>query len=111
MISWIKDHLYEVETQFQMGNFLYDAHVKNSNILIEVNGDYWYCNPKVYTSGPINEMQKSHLRRDFAKKNHAKQQGYYLITVWEKDIKETPEKIKDWILNKIQTNIIKNTNE
>jgi hypothetical protein len=56
-------------------------------------------------------MQKSHLRRDFAKKNHAKQQGYYLITVWEKDIKETPEKIKDWILNKIQTNIIKNTNE
>jgi hypothetical protein len=40
VISWIKDHLYEVETQFQMGNFLYDAHVKNSNILIEVNGDY-----------------------------------------------------------------------
>ena len=106
VISWIKNEGYDISTQYPLGNFLYDCHVKNTNILIEVNGDYWHCNPKVYTTGAINEMQKSHIRRDFAKKGFASKQGYYLITVWEKDINENSEKTKSWVLGKIKTNIV-----
>ena len=60
-----------VDTQFPLGNFFFDARIQNTNVLIEVNGDYWHCNPKVYVNGPINEMQKAHIRRDFAKKAYA----------------------------------------
>lgn len=78
---------------------------------LEVNGDYWHCNPKVYKKGAINEMQKSHIRRDFAKKGFAAKQGYYLVTIWEKDIKEKSEKIKEWLLSKIKFNIVEKKHE
>lgn len=106
VISWIRDANYEIDTQYQLHKFLYDAHVKNTNILIEVNGDYWHCNPKVYVNGPINDLQKSHMRRDFAKKGFAIKAGYYLITLWEKNIKENPEKTRDWLLGKIKQNLV-----
>ena len=106
VISWIKNEKYNVSTQFPLGNFLFDGHIHNTNILIEVHGDYWHCNPKVYKNGPINEMQKANIRRDFAKKAHAKNQGYYLVTIWEKDINDDLERIKNWIINKIQLNLI-----
>lgn len=111
VLSWIQEEKFEIETQFHIGNFLYDCHIKNSNILVEVNGDYWHCNPNVYRDGPINDMQKSHIRRDFAKKDFAKRQGYYLITVWEKRIKENPEDTKQWVLGKIRSNMMEVSND
>jgi very-short-patch-repair endonuclease len=111
VLSWIKEENYQIETQFHLGNFLFDGHIKNSNILIEVNGDYWHCNPKVYKSGPINQMQKSHIKRDFAKKAFAAKQGYYLVTLWEKDIKENLQKTKEWLLNKIKSNLVEIKND
>lgn len=111
VISWIKEQNYKVETQFHIGNFFYDGHIKNSNILIEVNGDYWHCNPQVYKNGPINQMQKSHIRRDFAKKGYAAKQGYYLVTIWEKSVKDSPAKTKEWLLDKIKSNIVETKND
>jgi very-short-patch-repair endonuclease len=111
VISWVTEENFKIETQFKIGNFLFDGHVKNSNILIEVNGDYWHCNPKVYQNGPINEMQKTHIKRDFAKKHFAAKEGYYLVTVWEKDIKDNPQKTKDWVLSKIKSNIVEIKND
>jgi very-short-patch-repair endonuclease len=105
VINWIKDAGFEVDTQYALGNFLYDGHIKNTNILIEVNGDYWHCNPKIYKNGPINNMQKSHIKRDFAKKAFSSREGYYQITLWENDIKKTPNEIKDWMLKKINDNM------
>lgn len=78
---------YDIESQFGLGNFVFDFKIRNQKILIEVNGDYWHCNPKVYPH-PINNWQKFALRRDFAKKAYAKQNGYSLYRIWEKDIKE-----------------------
>jgi very-short-patch-repair endonuclease len=96
------NHGYTVTTQFQLGKFLFDAHVIETNILIEVNGDYWHCNPKVYKNGAINEMQKSHQRRDFAKKAFAAKMGYYLITIWELDINQRKIEIVEWLLKKVK---------
>lgn len=104
VIQWLKDSGHNVTTQFQLGNFLFDAHVNNTNILVEHHGDYWHCNPRVYINGAINEMQKAHQRRDFAKKAYAKKMGYYLITVWEIDVKQRPEETREWILGKIKKN-------
>lgn len=102
VIDWIKNAGYKINTQFQLGNFLFDAHIVNTDILIEINGDYWHCNPKVYKNGPINEMQKAHMRRDFAKKACALQHGFKLITVWEFDIRNSKNNIHEWILKKVK---------
>lgn len=102
VLSWLEDAGYELNEQYSVGNFYFDAHVKNTCILIEINGDYWHCNPRVYTNGPINELQKRLMRRDFAKKSCAKERGYKQITVWENDINLDEEKSKMWLLKKVK---------
>jgi len=51
------------------------------------------------------------MRRDFAKKSYAARQGYYLVTVWEKNVKDDPEKTKEWLLIKIKSNIVETKND
>jgi G:T-mismatch repair DNA endonuclease (very short patch repair protein) len=100
--EWLNNSGYQLDMQFPLGNFFFDARIQNTNVLIEVNGDYWHCNPKVYVNGPINEMQKAHIRRDFAKKAYASKMGYYLITLWELDLKQKPVEMNQWLLKKVR---------
>lgn len=102
VMSWLRDVGHTIVPQFVNGNFVFDGHIEQTNILIEVHGDYWHCNPKVYKSGAINEMQKLHQRRDFAKKAYATRMGYYLITIWELDIKTRADETKAWLLKKVE---------
>lgn len=102
ILKWLKDEEIQISQQFPLGKFYFDAHVTDTNVLIEVNGDYWHCNPRVYLNGPINEMQKRMMRRDFSKKAFAKSKGYKLITVWENDVRKDPSSSKQWILKKIK---------
>lgn len=108
IINWLIEDGYEVTQQFPLGNFFYDGHIKNTNVLIEVNGDYWHCNPEIYKDGPINDLQKMAIKRDFAKKAHSKKMGYYQITIWESDVYKKPNEIREWILRKIKENAINN---
>lgn len=40
-------------TQYPLKGKLFDFRISNTNILIEVNGDYWHCNPKKYCMDDI----------------------------------------------------------
>jgi len=103
--EWLENQGFEITRQFLVDSFYFDFHVKNTNILIEVHGDYWHCNPSVYVNGPINDWQRKSIRRDFCKRDKAKQLGYHRLVIWEKDIKEsfevimnsTKEKINDYL--------------
>jgi very-short-patch-repair endonuclease len=77
-------------------NMPFDFRILGINLLIEVNGDYYHCNPKVFPK-PINEYQKWAMRRDFAKRNFANAQGYFLLTLWEQDINKNFEEVKEKI--------------
>lgn len=91
----------ELTQQFCVKNFVFDIHVVNTNILVEVHGDYWHCNPKVYPQGPINACQRNMMKRDFCKRDVAKKLGYRRLIVWEQDarlnLKKTLEDLKGWI--------------
>jgi len=81
-------------TQFPISGKIFDFKINNTNILIEVNGDYWHCNPIKYK---INERVKfpgglkkveDIWKKDSDKKNKAEKQGYKVIYIWEDDIKK-----------------------
>lgn len=72
--------------QFVLGAFFFDFHIVNSNVLIEVHGDYWHCNPAVYIDGPVNEMHRRMMRRDFCKRDYARKMGFKRLVVWERDL-------------------------
>lgn len=88
------------DRQFQIKNFRFDA-IVNDKLLIEIHGDYWHCNPKLYPDGPINDVQRGNMRRDFCKRDIATSMGYKRYIIWEMNLKnrreETLNKLKEWI--------------
>lgn len=70
----------------------YDFYLPEKKLLIEVDGDYWHGNPKIYKQ--LNETQKLNKKNDFLKENLAKERQISLLRYWESDIlKEGFEKI------------------
>lgn len=86
-----------IETQFKFPKFFhkYDILLKNTNILIEVQGDFWHANPNKYKENDIINFpgNKSYLakelwKKDLQKIHYAESQNYKVIQIWESDIRE-----------------------
>lgn len=72
--------------QFELAGKLYDFYISETNTLIEINGDYWHCNPEKYPNGPIDEIQRAKIKADEEKKQIAAKEGYNLLILWENDL-------------------------
>lgn len=75
----------------EIGRF-YDFYLPEHNVLIEIHGGYWHCDKRIYES-PINGIQKKNKRVDELKELWALENGFVLLIFWEKDIKQTTNKI------------------
>lgn len=65
----------------------YDFKIKDKNILLEVDGDFWHGNPDTkHHFNKLNEVQSN----DSLKTQLAIDAGYQIFRFWEKDIKENP---------------------
>jgi len=63
------------------------------NTIIEVQGDYYHCNPKIYKNGAINSIQVNNITRDKSRKERLELLGYNVIYIWEDDIKNNPQNV------------------
>lgn len=87
---------FQISPQFYLRNnnknFFFDYRLLNSNILIEVNGDYWHANPKIYLKDdiikyPSNSKKAGEVwEKDLIKQKAAEKNNYKVITLWESDI-------------------------
>jgi very-short-patch-repair endonuclease len=75
--------------------YSYDFKIKKSNIIIEVDGDYWHGGPgcKKY----CNDVESNKIR-DIEKNKIAQSKGYRLYRIWESELKTNPTILYD-ILN------------
>lgn len=80
--------------------------IKHNDCIVEFNGDYWHCNPKLFESTDIGPGQKTAQdiwNRDFKKIQTALDLGFRVMTVWELDYRKNKQKIIDevakWILS------------
>lgn len=93
--------LFEIEFKIKrpgLKYYSYDIYIK-PNKLIEINGDYWHGNPKLYaetdlllagSSGEITFKEKK--LRDKIKIKFARTKRYRIIVIWEYDLKNNYEK-------------------
>lgn len=65
----------------------------NDNIVLEVHGDFWHGNPKVYST--LTERQEYKKQRDIEKQKLAEDNGYRYFVIWESQIKENDWSILD----------------
>lgn len=74
--------------------FSYD--IRYENKIIEINGDYWHANPKLYDEDFFNKTLHKYAKeiwqRDKLKKRIAKLDKKKVLYVWEYDYRENPDK-------------------
>jgi len=80
----------------------YDFYIPEKNLVIEVDGDFWHCNPKSKHSLPKYESQKKNLIRDKEKEQWLKDNGYKLLRFWENDINNNILEVKRILLENIK---------
>lgn len=81
----------------ELGLYRPDFLIKDKKIIVEAQGDYFHCNPYVYKDGPKDEIQIKHVIRDYYKKCYYLSRGYELIEIWELEINQDVEKVKEKI--------------
>jgi G:T-mismatch repair DNA endonuclease (very short patch repair protein) len=86
-------HSYYVESI----NKIYDFHLPKYNILIEVDGDFWHCNPQEYDV-PLCKTQHINIENDKFKSQWALDNGYTLLRFWEDDINNNIKQVKQTLL-------------
>lgn len=81
----------QYEPQFIFGRYVADAYVKDLNLIVQFDGDYWHGNISRFPN--LTQMQLKQKEVD-ARANHAAAAlGYRVLRIWESDIKNT-KKIK-----------------
>lgn len=90
-------HSYYIESI----NKIYDFYLPDHNILIEVDGDFWHCNPREYDSS-VCKTQEINIANDAFKNQWATDNGYTLLRFWEHDIKNNIKHIKQTLLENIK---------
>lgn len=84
--------------QYEYENRLFDFYIKKYNTLIEVDGDFYHCNPNSKHCEVIYETQKLTKQNDKYKDELCVNNNITLIRYWEKDINERPE----WIISDLR---------
>lgn len=92
---------YEFEEQMNFSKWRADFYIKSLNLIIEVNGDYWHGNPKIYNSENINKTQLFNCNRDKIKYEYLKSIGIKLCVLWESDIKQNVDNLDAYLASQI----------
>ena len=76
--------------EYSVKYYSVDNYLPDYNLMIEVMGDFWHCNPIVYEK-PICRIQRERLQKDRAKHTYIlNQYRIQVLYLWEKDIIERP---------------------
>jgi hypothetical protein len=114
IISILNDLNIPIETQFKFNKYFhkYDIHILNTNILLEINGDFWHANPKLYKSDDeLNFPRKNKIKaldiwnKDKKNIEYAISENYIVIQLWESDIYEYEKQ------NKLEIFVVDNLNK
>lgn len=86
-----------LEEQHQIGYRFFDFKVKDKNILIEFQGDFWHYNPETQKNLP-NAMQRKNMKNDKLKRTLAESNSFRLLYIWENDYRYKKQEVIDKVL-------------
>ena len=85
--------------QYTICGFNFDYYLPKYDLVIEVDGDFYHCNPIKYPNGPIYETQKTTIKNDDKKNKICEgSDGLKLLRFWETDINDKPE----WVIGELK---------
>lgn len=94
--------------QVPLGRYKLDFVV--NDVVIEVNGDYWHCNPKIYTE-PISIKQFHAIEKDKIKLVTIRESYREVLVVWEHDLLHDREGVLNSVASVLGINPIPSREE
>lgn len=92
------------KNEYQMDYYSMDNYLCEYNLIIEVMGDFWHCNPIKYKSVE-KDIQKKRVPKDKAKHTFIKNKyNIEILYLWETDIYNNFELCENLIAEYIQNN-------
>ena len=99
MFSFLTEdkNLYENEKYIKHNNHIhkYDYCDRNSKRIIEFNGDFWHCNPKIYKFDYFHPVKNKTAQEiwdyDVMKIKAAEFYNYEVLTIWEYEYVNFPD--------------------
>lgn len=88
LAEWLSQHV-RIDTQYRLGDWLYDIAVPSARVLIEYNGAWWH-------SSKFTPRGKHQIKR-----RHAEDLGWRVINIWSDDWGENRSRLELLILEAI----------
>ena len=85
------EYTYQFEAK-DIGRF-FDFYLPGHNLILEIDGSYFHSDPRIVKEEDMSPMQKKNRRVDEYKNRWALEHGIPLMRIWEKDIRENPDKV------------------
>lgn len=113
VIKSLVDLNYEIDTSFFIQRdkkhwYFYDVFIKQLNVLVEVNGDFYHANPRKYSSSDVikylygDRTAEEIWKKDKKKKEFAEMHGYSVCYIWEDEIKRNKFNLLKFIKSKLE---------
>ena len=99
--EWLEEANINFKEQKAVRYINVDFFLPEKNIIIQCHGTYWHCDPREY-SVPKNNIQRKNIEKDIVANDIIKQQKYFLIDVWQKDLEERPTETRAKLLKIIE---------
>lgn len=94
------EYVYQFEAK-DIGRF-YDFYLPKSNLIIEIDGDYWHGNPDKYSDEDLKGHQKRARRIDEYKDKWALLHSIPIMRIWESDIRKNPKGVMDSLKERLR---------
>jgi len=85
--------------EYLLDKYRPDFYLYDYNKVIEVNGDYFHCNPSLYPNGPKDKIQLKTVKRDLLRHEWYMKNNIEVYYVWEKEINNNIDSVIDLIKN------------
>ena len=86
-------YVYQFEAK-DIGIF-FDFYLPDSNLIIEIDGDFWHGNPEKYKKEELKGHQIRAQRIDEYKTKWALMHSIPILRIWESDIRKNPKKVME----------------
>lgn len=92
--SLLKKMNIDYVIEYPVEYYSIDIYIKKYNLMIEIMGDFWHCNPTVYDK-PQHDVQFQRIPKDYCKHNYVLDNySIEILYLWESDILLSLEKCK-----------------
>lgn len=84
--TMLKDMNIVYDFQSKLFGLIADFYIPSHNLIIEVNGNYWHANPRIYKNDELDIIQQKGVDRDVRKYDIYNKAGFLTVVIWEQDI-------------------------